>query len=403
MIKKFKLFEERINLGRKMVLPKDVLNIYQIFKSNNYSLFVVGGATRDFILKQEPHDIDLVSNAKPDEIIDILKNKYRLDLQGKQFGVVRVFTKETPSGIEIASYRTDLAKGRDNKGTNKKVDYENATIETDAERRDLSQNALYYDIETGDIIDLVGGIEDINKNKIKTVGSAYKRFDEDRLRILRIFRFAARNLSKIDFKTARAIKKDNRLSGISPIDDVSRERIMDMENGEFMKAIKWSKSHNKPESFNYYLELLWEYNMFDEIFPGLDININDTITTFNLPILFAILFKNNPTKTLSKILPNLKFSSDLTDSIIFLLRFKNEINDIDKILPLHKERNRIHMQNSTIEEFAEIFDLNGRYVEAFIEFNPRIDAREIMDRGFKGRDIGLEKDRLELEEFKKLL
>lgn len=403
MIKKFKLFEDRINMGRRMNLSEDILDIYQIFKDNNYDLFVVGGATRDFILKQDPHDIDLVSNAKPDEIIEILKNKYRLDLQGKQFGVVRVFTKETPAGIEIASYRTDLAKGRDNKGTNKKVDYDNATIETDAERRDLSQNALYYDIETGDIIDLVGGIEDIKKNKIKTVGSSSKRFDEDRLRILRVFRFAARNLSKIDFKTARAIKKDNRLSGISPIDDVSRERIMDMENGEFMKAIKWSKSHNNPESFNYYLELLWEYNMFDEIFPGLDININDEITTFNLPILFAILFKNNPIKTLSRILPSLKFSSDLTDSIIFLLRFKNEINDIDKILSLHKERNRIHMPNSIIEEFADIFNLNSKYVDAFLKFNPRIDAREIMALGLKGKDIGLEKDRREIEEFKKLL
>jgi len=120
MITKFKIFEKKIAFG-KMNLPDDIINLYNIFKASNYDLLVVGGAVRDFIKNQQPHDIDLVTNAKPDEIIDLLKNKYRIGLQGKQFGVVRVFTKENPLGIEIASYRTDLVKGRDNKVYIKKL------------------------------------------------------------------------------------------------------------------------------------------------------------------------------------------------------------------------------------------------------------------------------------------
>ena len=396
MVTKFTLFEKKINLG-KMDLPKDILDIYKIFNQNKKELYICGGAVRDFVNNQEPHDIDLVTNAKPDEIINILKDKYRIDLQGKQFGVIRVFTKNFPIGIEVASYRTDLVKGRDNKGIHKKVDTENTTIHSDSKRRDLTINALYYDIGTGDIIDLVGGLKDINKNKIKAVGKASKRFEEDRLRILRVCRFASRNLSKIGKKTREAIQNDHRLRNISPEDDVSQERIVE----EFVKAVEWAQEHNKPESLKYYLELLEQYGMFEEMFPGLGININN-INSYNLSIIFALLFRDNEIDKLRSKLRKYKFPNDIADTACFLLRLKDYLHTLDKVPILYKEKVRYHVDNQTIEEFADLYNFNDKYLQAFLKYEPKINATEFMS-GLKDAEIGIEKKRREIEEFKKLV
>jgi len=91
-----------------MDLPDDVMEISKIFFENGYDIFVVGGAVRDFILGKEPKDYDLVTNAQPNAIIRILDDRYRLGLHGHHFAVIRVYTDETPEGIEIASYRKDV-------------------------------------------------------------------------------------------------------------------------------------------------------------------------------------------------------------------------------------------------------------------------------------------------------
>lgn len=397
MITKFKIFEKKIAFG-KMNLPDDIINLYNIFKASNYDLLVVGGAVRDFIKNQQPHDIDLVTNAKPDEIIDLLKNKYRIGLQGKQFGVVRVFTKENPLGIEIASYRTDLVKGRDNKGIHKKVDTENATIESDAERRDFSGNALYYDIGSNEIIDLVGGIDDIKNNVIRAVGDPIQRFEEDRLRLLRACRFASRNQSKIDKGTEDAILRDKRLRNISSIDDVSQERIIE----EFIKSVDWASEHKNIKALNYYLELLKKYEMFEEMFPQLNVSTNN-INTFNLKIIFALLFRNNDIDDLRDKFRKYQLPNNIADQSCFLLRLRDEIKNLDSIPSLYKEKKRIKINNQVIEEFADLTNINDNYLQAFLKFEPRIDANKIIKLGFKGSQIGEEIQKLEIEEFKKLL
>ena len=76
-------------------LPQDVIDLNKIFTANNYELFVVGGAVRDMILKKAPKDWDLVTNAKPNEIISMLKDKYKILETGKAFGIVNVITRPT--------------------------------------------------------------------------------------------------------------------------------------------------------------------------------------------------------------------------------------------------------------------------------------------------------------------
>lgn len=398
MITKFKIFEKNIPI--KIDLPDDIYQIKKEFDKAGKKLYVVGGAVRDFYQKSKPHDIDLVTDALPEESKKILKGKFNVsDEQGKNFGVLRIYTETEPTGYELATFRKDISKGRDTKGDDAKVEIgKHITIEDDVKRRDLTQNALFYDIDKEEVVDLVGGIDDIDSNVISAVGEASERFIEDRLRILRVFRFASRNQSKIGQPTINAIMNDKRLRNISDVDDVSQERIVE----EFIKAVDWASEHKKMEALNYYLELLEKYGMFEEMFPELDIDISN-INTFNLIIIFTLLFRNNSIEKLRMKLRKYKFPNYIADTACFLLRLKDEIKDLNKIPALYKEKIRFHVRNKTISEFADLYDFNDDYLKAFLLFQPKIDAIEIMKLGFTGAQIGAEVKKREIEEFKKLL
>ena len=191
-------------------------------------MHIVGGAVRDALLGKKPKDFDLATDAHPDEVVSILKagGFDTIGEVGQQFGVVIAKTPSFREGIEIATFREDIGKGRRPDG----VEY--STIDVDVKRRDLTINALFYDIEKGEVVDLVGGVADLQNGHIRTVGNPADRFDEDPLRKLRALRFAGRTGSKLEKETADAIKKDNSLK------DISSERIHD----EFKKSIVSSKS-----------------------------------------------------------------------------------------------------------------------------------------------------------------
>jgi len=400
MITKFTKFITERNVPIKIELPDDIYQIKKEFDKAGKKLYVVGGAVRDLYQNRKPHDIDLVTDAQPEESKQILKGKFNVsDEQGKSFGVLRIYTKDEPLGYELATFRKDISKGRDNKGTDAKVEIgKHITIEDDVKRRDLTSNALFYDIDKEEIVDLVGGIEDIDRNVISAVGEASERFLEDRLRILRVFRFSSRNQSEISKNTIDAIMKDKRLRNVSPIDDVSQERIVE----EFGKSVEWSLTHNNIESLQYYLELLEKYGMFEEMFPELDINI-DGIDTFNLIIIFTLLFRDNDVETLKVKLKKCKFPNVLANTVCFLLNLSNDLKDLNKVPLLYKDKVRYHVDNKTIEEFADLYDFNDNYLQAFLKFQPKIDTAKIMALGLKGPEISAEVKRKEIEEFKKLL
>ena len=116
----------------------------------------MGGAVRDAILGKRPKDFDLATDAKPDEVLKIAKDLGMKTVEvGKSFGVVMV------GGHEIATFRKDIGKGR----RPSSVDY--TDIEGDVRRRDLTVNALFYDIDKKEIVDLVGGIADLKKKKLE--------------------------------------------------------------------------------------------------------------------------------------------------------------------------------------------------------------------------------------------
>jgi tRNA nucleotidyltransferase/poly(A) polymerase len=386
------IFEKRIN--KEIPLPTDVLNIAQEFINSGKDIYVVGGAIRDFLQGKKPKDFDLVTNALPEESKKILSSKFRVsDEQGKNFGVIRVFTEDEPEGYEIASYRKDISGGRDTKGDDQKVELgSHITIDDDVKRRDLTINSLFYDINKKEIVDLVGGIDDIETGNIRAVGNPEERFKEDRLRILRVFRFVARVNGKIDELTSQAIKKDNRLKGISTKEDVSQERIID----------ELQKSYSQAQSYVNYLNLLTEYNMWEQIFTGAKINTK-VVSAQNYITYVANLFKNEDASKLEKkLVEDLKFDSNSAMKIVFLIK----LLDLkpENVLELYNLKNRSKSDDALIIDWLTVNQQNDeKLFTKFLNFKPTVDAQEIIKMGLKGKQIGDKIRELEASNFLKKL
>ena len=390
-LKKYNQFITENKINAEIPLPNDIIEISNAYIKVGKDIFLVGGAVRDFIQGIEPKDYDLVTNALPNESKEILKGFNVSDEQGKNFGVLRVYTKDEPEGYEIASYRRDISGGRDTKGDDQKVEMGgDVTIEDDCNRRDLTMNALFYDIKNKQIVDLVGGVDDIKRGIVRAVGDASQRFIEDRLRICRIFRFAARTGGEIDSKTAQAIKNDNRLKGVGPKDDVSQERIIE----ELKKAFKQAKD------YNYYLSFFTKFDMWNEVFPGAKINTN-LVNSKDFVVVIANLFKNESTTGLeNKMVQEYKIEVELATKVVFLLTLLSF--KIEDVFDIYKKKQQCAITDVTILEWIKLMDLSDEVIK-FVDYKPSVSSEELMSQGFKGKELGIEIKRLEVEKFKQML
>lgn len=177
--------------------------------------YLAGGCVRDLIMRREPKDYDVATSARPEEVEARFE---RSRAQGKAFGVIAV-QGETPGVfVEVATFRHDgpYSDGRHPDS----VRFTDAT--EDAARRDFTVNALFLDASTGEVVDTVGGVADIQRKVIRAVGDPAVRFAEDKLRLLRAMRFAAGLNFEIEDATWAAIKR------MAPeITACSAERIRD--------------------------------------------------------------------------------------------------------------------------------------------------------------------------------
>ena len=384
----------------KMDLPQDVLDFEKLFDKNDYKLYVVGGAIRDHLMGKKPHDFDMTTDATPDTIIKIL-DKYKTDLQGVQFGVVRVFTDDEPMGYEIASYRKDISRGRDTKSNNQKVELgKHITIKDDVRRRDITINALFYNIKSGEIVDVVGGIKDIENNIIRSVGNPRRRFNEDRLRILRAIRFAAVTDSKLDSETEKAIIHDGRLFNISDVDDVSRERIF----LEFNKVKEKSRINNDPQIIKTFIDLLIKYKIMDQIFP-VDVKHKTIRPTTYLSVAIAQVLRDNKiTPKFKKILVDSKIPTYFVDIISFLIRIWGKGKIIpDDVYELYKEVRSKNIRTNVLEEWVRVMNITDKSIIQFLNYEPSTSGNDVMDDGFSGIGVGNEIRKRESDKFKEML
>lgn len=405
-LKRYKDLLIEKNIHATMSLPTDIDKIAELFHQNGKDLFVVGGAVRDFLQGKKPHDYDLVTNALPEESKKIFKGWNVSDEQGKNFGVLRIYTKDEPHGYELAVYRKDISLGRDTKGDDQKVEIgKHITIEDDVKRRDLTVNALFYDINKKEIVDLVGGVDDIKNNVIRAVGNPSERFNEDRLRILRAIRFAARTGGTIDKETSEAIKKDNRLKGVGPKDDVSQERIIE----EWNKAMEHAKKGDVG-IMQKYVNLLFKYNMIEQMFPELKHVKKITVDILENSIIFLDLFAPEIIKSSKHKFNNLKFSNNLINEMIFLQEFSLNGGEIDSVYNLALLKQKYNINNILIAQYVEhINNIFGKdsfdenFTSSFLKYCDdgfEVKGDDLIKKGFKGYQIQLEKERLENERFR---
>jgi poly(A) polymerase len=193
-----------INTGKKA----ESFGIVSRLRAAGYKAFIVGGAVRDMVMGLEPKDYDIATDASPEEVERLFE---RVHPVGAKFGVSLIIMGENT--YEVAMFRKDgvYEDGRRPAGVDRSDEI------GDVKRRDFTINALLYDPADDRIIDHVGGVGDIENRIIRTVGDPFLRFDEDRLRMLRAVRFAARFGFAIESGTMEAIRANARhISSVSP-------------------------------------------------------------------------------------------------------------------------------------------------------------------------------------------
>lgn len=227
-------------------MPKDVLFILEKLNEEGFDAYIVGGCVRDKLLGFEPHDYDITTSAKPDEIKKVFKD-FKTILIGEEFGTVGVLINKIL--YEVTTFRID----------GKYLNYrkpENVTfsknLTEDLKRRDFTINAMAMDLK-GELYDPFGGKKDLDDKILRPVGNPVERIREDAIRILRAIRFAGRLDFYIEDELFDAIAFERKL-----LKKISPERIFD----EFSKMI----TSDRP---SYYLLLMEETGILDVIFPEL--------------------------------------------------------------------------------------------------------------------------------------
>ncbi len=187
--------------------------ICAVLRAHGHRALLAGGCVRDFLLGVPPKDIDIATSALPGEVEALFERTVSV---GKAFGVIAVI--QADAVFEVTTFRRDgpYLDGRHPSHVTFTGEIE------DAQRRDFTINALFYDPETRRVLDHVGGQADIERRILRTVGDPHQRFQEDHLRLLRAVRFAARLGYAIDDETLAAIR------ALAPgVMTTSAERIRD--------------------------------------------------------------------------------------------------------------------------------------------------------------------------------
>lgn len=206
----------------------------EILKAKGFEAFLIGGSVRDFVMGLPIGDIDITTNATPEEVKQVFSD-FRVIETGIKHGTVTVLINNEP--LEITTYRSEGTYS-DNRHPDSVI-FSNSLAD-DVVRRDFTMNGIAYDFDNG-FCDLVGGLPDIKNKTIRCIGNAETRFCEDALRILRAMRFSSVLGFEIETETKKAIHKCKDL-----LKNISAERIRE----EFTKLICGKNAYTVLQEFS---------------------------------------------------------------------------------------------------------------------------------------------------------
>ncbi|WP_325891627.1 polynucleotide adenylyltransferase PcnB [Grimontia sp. NTOU-MAR1] len=241
-------------ISRKDISENALKVLYRLNKAG-FEAYLVGGGVRDLLLNKQPKDFDIATNATPEEVRKLFRN---CRLVGRRFRLAHIlFGRDV---IEVATFRGHHGSGKADKSASQSNDgmllRDNVygTIDEDAERRDFTVNALYYNIDDFSVRDYAGGVEDLKNRVIRLIGDPETRYREDPVRMLRAVRFAAKLDMQINDATAAPIPALAHL-----LRDIPAARL-------FEESLKLLQSGNGLDTYR----LLRDYNLFSPLFPILD-------------------------------------------------------------------------------------------------------------------------------------
>ena len=201
------------SLAREDAQIRAALEITERLRTFGFKAYFAGGCIRDWLLGGAPKDIDIATDALPADTRHYCEGGPEV---GEAFGVTLV--KRSGFTFEVATFRSDGSYGDGRRPDTVEL---HKSPEEDAKRRDFTVNALFLDTGTGEVIDYVGGVKDLEAGVIRAVGVPEERFAEDYLRMLRAVRFASRLGFAIEEKTFSAIKENRK-----KILKIAKERIL---------------------------------------------------------------------------------------------------------------------------------------------------------------------------------
>lgn len=238
------------NISRKHISDNALKVLYRLHGAG-FEAYLVGGGVRDLLLDQRPKDFDIATNATPEQIRQLFKN---CRLIGRRFRLAHImFGRDI---IEVATFRGHHQESSKNISQQSKEgmllrDNVYGTIDEDAERRDFTINAMYYNIGDYAIHDYAGGHGDLEERLVRLIGDPETRYREDPVRMLRAVRFAVKLDFDIEEDTAAPIEEMSQL-----LQDIPSARL-------YEESLKMLQSGFGLETYH----LMREYNLFQQLFP----------------------------------------------------------------------------------------------------------------------------------------
>jgi poly(A) polymerase len=237
-------------ISRKMIDEEALKVLYRLHR-HGFIAYLVGGSVHDLLLGKVPKDFDVATNAHPHEINALFKNSRII---GRRFRLVQVFFKGGKI-IEVSTFRShsEFEEIQTEDGNIIRAD-NFGTPEEDALRRDITINGLFYNIVDFSIIDYVGGMTDLKRQIIRTIGDPNERFQQDPVRMIRVIRHAARTGFSIEDPTYQAVIRHRK-----EIQKCSPSRVRD----EFLRDLKEGLAQPS-------LNLMLQTGLLSSLFPDLD-------------------------------------------------------------------------------------------------------------------------------------
>ena len=168
-------------------LDTDAVKVIRRLNAHGFTAYLVGGCVRDLWVSAEPKDFDIATEATPRQVKRLFRNSRII---GRRFRLVHVTFHDKV--LDVSTFRAQVEASEDPHDPMIRTDNVFGTAGEDARRRDFTMNGLFYDLQAGELIDYVGGLNDLERRVIETIGDPWVRFREDPVRMLRAIKFAGR-------------------------------------------------------------------------------------------------------------------------------------------------------------------------------------------------------------------